>query len=102
MFRYHMLQEGVLENLSVFSFLGKQGKEELPEAVQEKILSLTGFQKESRKSARVLIEAKNVAMPTRIPSGQKFYVEDLCFETNKGIVLSDNKILGIFRCLIIK
>lgn len=88
--------ETILENLSAFSILQQAYIDRMPEAVQEKIFQMAGFRKENGKSARVLIEAKNVEEPVHIPSGQRFRIGDLFFETNRNISLHGNKLVGIY------
>jgi len=88
--------EKILENLSAISVMQQEQMEHIPEKVQEKIFSIAGFQKENGKSARVLVEAKNVSEKVHIPSGQRFQVGDLFFETNKDFLLRNNRLIGLF------
>ena len=88
--------ETILENLSAFSILQQAYIDRMPEAVQEKIFLMAGFKKEYGKSARVLLEARNVEEAVRIPSGQRFQIGDMFFETNRDITLIGNKLLGIY------
>lgn len=88
--------ETILENISAFSILQQAYIDRMPEAVQEKIYKMAGFEKKSGKSARVLLEASNVTEPVRIPSGQRFRLGNLYFETNKDFLLRSNKLTGIF------
>lgn len=88
--------ETILENLSAFSILQQAYIDRMPENVQEKIFQMAGFKKENGKSARVLIETKNVEEAVRIPSGQRFQIGDMFFETNRNISLTGNKLVGIY------
>lgn len=88
--------EILLKNLSSFSLLQQEHMERLPENVQEKIFKMAGFQIESGKSARVLVEAENVEQPVQITSGQRFQVGNLSFETNKDFTIRGNRLTGIF------
>lgn len=88
--------ETILENLSAFSILQQAYIDRMPEDVQEKIFQMAGFKKENGKSARVLVEAKNVEETVHIPSGQKFQIGDMFFETNRDVSLRGNKILGVY------
>ena len=88
--------ETILENLSAFSILQQAYIDRMPEEVQEKIFQMAGFKKENGKSARVLIEAKNVEEAIYIPSGQRFRLGDMLFETNKDFSLHGNKLAGIY------
>ena len=71
--------ETILENLSAFTILQQAYIDRMPETVLEKIFQMAGFQKENGKSARVLMEAKNVEQPVHIPSGQRFQIGNLYF-----------------------
>lgn len=88
--------ETILENLSAFSILQQAYIDRMPETVQEKIFQMAGFKREHGKSARVLVEAKNVEQAVHIPSGQRFRIGDMFFETNRDISLMGNKVLGIY------
>ena len=88
--------ETILENLSAFSILQQAYIDRMPETVQEKLLQLAGFRKENGKSARVLLEAKNIEEAVHIPSGQRFRIGDMFFETNRDIALTGNKVVGVY------
>lgn len=88
--------EKILENLSAISFMQQEQMEKIPKQVQEKIFAMAGFEKENGKSARVLVEAKNVTEKLHIPSGQRFQAGDLLFETNKDFVLRGNRLTGLY------
>ncbi len=66
--------ETILENLSAFTILQQEYIDRMPEEVQEKLFAMAGFFREKGRSARVLLEAKNVAEAVRIPAGQRFRV----------------------------
>ncbi|MBR3603033.1 MAG: baseplate J/gp47 family protein [Lachnospiraceae bacterium] len=88
--------ETILENLSAFSILQQAYIDHMPETVQEKIFQMAGFKREYGKSARVLVEAKNVEEAVHIPSGQRFRIGDMFFETNRDVSLMGNRVLGIY------
>lgn len=88
--------ETILENLSAFTILQQAYIDRMPEAVQEKIFQMAGFKKENGKNARVLVEAKNVEETVHIPSGQKFQIGDMYFETNRDVPIIGNKLLGLY------
>lgn len=88
--------ETILENLSAFSILQQAYIDRMPETVQEKIFQMAGFKKENGKSARVLIETKNVEEAICIPSGQRFQIGDMYFETNRDLSVNGNQLLGIY------
>ena len=88
--------ETILENMSAFSILQQAYIDRMPETVQEKIYRMAGFEKKKGKSARILLEASNVTEPVHIPSGQRFRLGNLFFETNRDFLLRGNKLTGIY------
>ncbi len=88
--------ETILENLSAFTILQQEYIDRMPEEVQEKLFAMAGFYREKGRSARVLLEAKNVTEAVRIPAGQRFRVGDLYFETNREFKLWGNRLIGIY------
>jgi len=88
--------ETILENLSAFTILQQAYIDRMPETVQEKLFAMAGFYREKGRTARVLLEAKNVTEKVRIPAGQKFVLGDLCFETNREVSLKGNKLIGVY------
>lgn len=86
----------ILEKMSAFSLLQQSHIESMPETVQEKMFSMAGFQRESGKSARVLIETKDVQKEKKLFSGQRFQVGNLSFETNKDFTIRGNRLIGIY------
>lgn len=88
--------ETILENLSAFTILQQEYIDRMPEEVQEKLFAMAGFYRGKGRSARVLLEAKNVAEAVRIPAGQRFRVGDLYFETNREFKLWGNRLTGVY------
>lgn len=88
--------ETILENLSAFTILQQAYIDRMPEVVQEKLFAMAGFYRKKGRSARVLLEAKNVAGAVRIPAGQRFRVGDLYFETNREFKLWGNRLIGVY------
>lgn len=88
--------ETILENLSAFTILQQAYIDRMPEEVQEKLFAMAGFTREKGKTARVLLEAKGVTEPVRIPAGQRFQVGDLFFETNREFPLRGNRLTGVY------
>ena len=88
--------ETILENLSAFTILQQAYIDKMPEEVQKKLFAMAGFTSRNGRSARVLLEAKNVNQTVMIPSGQRFYVGDMCFETNRECPLRGNRLTGIY------
>lgn len=88
--------ETILENLSAFTILQQEYIDRMPEEVQEKLFAMAGFYRRKGRSARVLLEAKNVAEAVRIPAGQRFRVGDLYFETNREFKLWGNHLIAVY------
>ncbi len=88
--------ETILENLSAFTILQQAYIDRMPEAVQEKLFAMAGFHRQKGRTARVLLEARNVTEGVRIPAGQRFVVGDLYFEANRGFPLRGDKLIGVF------
>lgn len=86
----------VLENLSAFTILQQAYIDRMPEQVQEKLFTMAGFSRQSGRNARVLLEAKNVEEPVRLPAGQRFRVGELYFETNRECNLYGYGIRGMY------
>lgn len=89
----------VLETLSAFTMIQQDSIYQMPEMVQRKLFSLTGFEGKRGKGSRVLLSASNVSQGVRIPSGQKFTVGDMSFETNRQQKIYGHSLIGIYgRC----
>jgi len=88
--------ETILENLSAFTILQQAYIDRMPEEVQEKLFAMAGFYREKGRNARILLEAKQVDEPVRIPAGQRFQVGDLYFETNRENILNGYRLTGVY------
>lgn len=86
----------ILENLSAFTILQQAYIDRMPEEVQEKIFAMAGFHRRKGRSARILLEARGVESPVRIPIRQRFRVGELFFETNRECPLWDYHLKGIY------
>lgn len=86
----------MLENISAYTILQQAYMGETTDSTKEKIFSLLGYKRKEGKNARVLLEARNVAAPVKIPSGQRFVVGDISYETNKEFNITGNKIIGVY------
>lgn len=86
----------ILENLSAFTILQQAYIDRMPEEVQEKLFAMAGFHRQQGRSARILLEAKNLEEPLLLPSGQRFRVGHLYFETNRDFPLRGNRLTGVF------
>lgn len=85
-----------LENLSVYTIIQQSYTNNVSAKAREKIFGLLGYERRNGKNARVMLQALNVDEPVIIPSGQRFLVGDLCYETNREFVLYGNRILGLY------
>ncbi|MDO4530674.1 MAG: baseplate J/gp47 family protein [Bacillota bacterium] len=88
--------ETILENLSAFTIMQQAYIDRMPEAAQEKLFAMAGFFKGKGRNARILLEARNVEEPVRIPAGQRFQVGEILFETNRENILNGYKLTGIY------
>ncbi len=88
--------ETILENLSAFTILQQAYIDQMPEPVQEKLFAMAGFYRQKGRSSRILLEAKGVESPVRIPVRQRFQVGDLYFETNRECPLWGYQLTGIY------
>ena len=86
----------ILENISAYTILQQAYMGETTNATKEKLFALLGYNRRAGKNARVMLEALNVQRPVTIPSGQRFMVGDISYETNKEFNLNGNRILGVY------
>lgn len=86
----------ILETLSVMTLLQQDSIYQMPELVQRKLFSLAGFEGKRGKCSRVLVGASNVSQGVLLPSGQKFTVGGMNFETNRKHKLRGYSITGIY------
>lgn len=86
----------ILENLTAFQILQQNHIDQITPSIRKKLLQLAGFYEQKGKCARILLSAQGVTERIKLPAGQKFYLGDLCFETNKGINLNPWEITKIF------
>lgn len=75
----------ILENLTAFQILQQNHINEITPAVRQKLLELVGFRAQKGRCARVLLAAENQRQELSLPANQKFYLGDLCFETNRAL-----------------
>ena len=86
----------MLENISAYTILQQAYMTDITDSTKEKIFSLLGYKRNEGKNARVMLEALNVNSPVKIPSGQRFLVGELSYETNKEFNINGNKILSVY------
>lgn len=86
----------ILENLTAFEVLQQSRIHEMTPAVLKMLLKLVGFEAKKGRCARILLSAKDVREPMLLPANQKFYLGDLCFETNRSIRLDAGCLTGVY------
>ncbi|MCR5654164.1 MAG: baseplate J/gp47 family protein [Lachnospiraceae bacterium] len=86
----------ILETLLGFETLQQDSMADIPAKVKQNLLKLVGFQIRKGKSARLLLSAGHVKETITVPANHKFRIGDIVFETNREIVLNDQRILGIY------
>lgn len=86
----------ILENLTAFEILQQNYINRVTPAIVKNLLKLAGFHAEKGRCARVLLSAKNVKEPVAMPANQKFYLGDMCFETNRSMELKTCRLTGIY------
>ena len=87
----------ILENLTAFEVLQGSRIHEVTPFVLKMLLRLVGFEARKGKCARILLAAEGVKEPLLLPANQKFKLGDLCFETNRSILLESCHLMGVDR-----
>lgn len=86
----------ILENLTAFEVLQGSRIHEVTPLVLKMLLRLVGFEARKGKCARILLAAEGVKEPLLLPANQKFKLGDLCFETNRSILLESCHLMGVY------
>lgn len=86
----------VLENLSAFQAVQQASLNQVTDAIRLKLLKMAGYEPSEGGSAKVLLRPEGIEAPLLLPSCQKFYSGDICFETAEEVSVSDGRILGIY------
>lgn len=86
----------VLESMSYVAGIQQSFIDRMPASVQEKMYELAGCKRLGSRCARVLLQADYEGPGMTIPSGQKFSVGNMIFETNRENHITSNKIIGIY------
>lgn len=86
----------ILETLIGFATLQQDSMDEIPALVRQKLLKMVGFEIQKGRNARLLLSAANVTKPFVIPANHKFKIGDICFETNREIPISDQRLIGVY------
>ena len=86
----------ILESLSLFETLQQNHINDMPPAVKAGLLKMMGFTPNKGRNARVLLLAENAKEPFVMSKGQRFFLEDIAFETRKDIIINDYSVTSIF------
>ena len=86
----------ILENLTAFEAVQAESILNISYEAKVGLLRLAGIVPGKAKSARVLISADNLNGKTVLPDGQKLFLGDMCFETNRPQEIGSFHILGIY------
>lgn len=86
----------ILEGISYSTIAQQTFIDIMPGDVQERMFELAGCSRQLCRSSRVLLSAENVEESLTLPSGQKFRVGSMVFETNRENHLSGSSIIGVF------
>ena len=89
----------ILENLTAFSAL--QGAEiaTLSFRARMALLKMAGFMPARGKCSRVLLSADDMDTAHTFPSGQRFHLGTLCFETNRETFAGACRLTGVYSCI---
>lgn len=85
-----------LEALTSFNLMQQGAVNTVTPAVCLKLLKLAGYEPEPAECARVLIGAADKNTKIQLPTNQKIFAGETCFETNQEIVFQGEKVLGIY------
>ncbi len=84
-----------IEDLMAFlAIQQKQFEKPMPD-VRVNILRMLGFERQSGKCARILIEPVGADHDFYLPASQRFTVGDTCFETNRKSAVCANRITAV-------
>ncbi len=86
----------ILETLTAFEAL--QGSEivTLSYRARMALLKMAGFVPARGKCAKVLLSSDHLESPTLLRNGERFHLGDLCFETNKEVLVGQCRTVAIF------
>ncbi|KMZ53598.1 baseplate J/gp47 family protein [Dorea sp. D27] len=85
----------ILENLSALHFVQREAAAQVTEDARIRLLKLAGFMPQEPQNARLAVELAQKG-PLSFPKHQKFYVDDVCFETEGGIREIQGRLLGVY------
>ncbi len=85
----------ILESLSLFETLQQNHINDMPVAVKAGLLKMMGFTPNKGRNSRVLLLAENARESFVMPKGQRFFLEDISFETRKDVTINDYSVTSI-------
>ena len=85
-----------LESLIAFETIQADAIDQVTPQIRQNLLRLVGFQARKGRCARLLLFAENVTEPVYLPSNQQFSIGDLCFETNRMMMLNPGRLTGVY------
>lgn len=85
----------ILENLSALHLLQREAAVQVTEAARVGLLKLAGFMPQEPDNARLVVELAQEG-PFSFPQHQKFYVDNVCFETEAGVRNMQGRLLGVY------
>lgn len=86
----------ILENLSALHLVQKEAAGQVTDEARLAILRLAGFTRQEAENARLLVAPAEPQEPASFPKHQKFYVNDVCFETEEALQELQGRLLGVY------
>lgn len=85
-----------LESLTAFETLQADVIDQVTPPIRQNLLRLVGFQAHKGRCARLLLSAENIKDPIYLPANQQFRIGELCFETNRAMMIVPGKMTGVY------
>ena len=86
----------ILESLTAFETLQADRIDQVTAPILQSLLRLVGFSPRKGRCARLLLAAEHVKEPVYLPANQQFRIGELCFETNRVVLLNTGHLTGIY------
>lgn len=87
----------ILENLTLLHLVQKETAGLVTDEARLGLLKLAGFTPLPAENAVLLVGLVDGSSPVSLPKYQKFYVNDICFETDEAIEGMQGKLRGVYR-----
>ncbi len=88
----------ILENLTLFETLQGIRANTLSAKAEMMLLKMAGFEQRRGKCARLLLSADELPGPMVFPTGQRFMLGDLVFETRRQTPVGDCHLTAVYSC----